>query len=274
MLDNIFIDEATKEVIFNGFSEIQRKFHLLYRFCMRIKYYLLERFRLHNSTDLLGNTIKLGDKSCIGICQIGTLFLFSRRDLLQLFNSSLGYSKDFFNKPLHIMNPYNRIFFTKLSLQNMYWFLKDGDLPISSLIHGFSDCQFNLHTFEKQNSYILREYAINSFMKNASKDDKLEYIQDMLHQYNKSKCQRLFIPDDYINDSLIEDCKSHLHKYLICMYSLRSGKSILRKEWLREFGNFISVNNRFGTRIVFRQLSVDSDSDSGSETEIYSSTSP
>jgi hypothetical protein len=252
-LANIFLQESVKEELMAHFHAIQRRYHILYRFSLKIKYHLLERYRQHNSMDLLGNPLKLSQKSCIGICQLGTLFLFSRRDIIQLMNNALGHSSQFFSEPFHIMNPYNRVFFSKTAIQNLYWFVKDGDLPISNLIHAFHDCRFDMHKFETKYSYLLRENAIDSFLKNAGTNDQVEYIQEMVADYNDSVNidKHIFIPDDYLDEKLVRDCKPYLDKYLRSMYSFHTSKTTFRREWLREFREYVALNMRFGKKIYF-----------------------
>ena len=213
-----------------------------------------------NECDLLGNPIqwsKNTNSPYIGIIQYDSLFLFSRRDIIQLMNNCLGNASDFYNKPLHIKNPYNNVLFCNADLYNLYYFILQGSLPISPLIHGYYNTRFQIHLFEKQYTYILREHAIVNFVHNTTQDDFFEYMDEMIEEYNEfcSINKQIYISDKYDTKTMILEMKPFLLTYLQSNYSLREGRQNLRMNWYRQFSIFIE--NHFLP--LFENKNIDQD---------------
>ena len=201
----------------------------------------------HSTTNSAGGFIGTQTRGVWSVLQNGSLYFFNRRDLIQILNSALGHAPNFFAEPLHCKNPYNNVIFTVADLYNMYFFIRCGDVKISSLIHEFHACNFQLEFFKNENEYQIREYAIKNFVTNGCCDELHEYIIDMLEdniptkmphndfpKENLAKVMRPFLKLYLCSQWIPYHKKKYsvcLHKHLFCFYRMNPtyGRKIITK---------------------------------------------
>lgn len=241
ILNNIFASISTKEQIFDIFYKTQKMYN---GFAKLGIIYKLKRLRQYNSIDLLMNPIFKNSKNIMKIKQNDFLYLFTRRDLINLLNSSLSYSPNFFSNPLKCKNPYNNTEFSNACLYNIYYFLREGDIAISDLILAFYNCYFDLNIFIIYNEQIVRKYAIQSFIKNTNHNDLRTYILDMLYYY----CPHIIIQNHFCNKILCDTMLNFVGMYLMITYSLdtKNNKRYLKKKLFDQLRAFKILNPTFG----------------------------
>lgn len=125
-------------------------------------------------------------------------------------------------------------------------------LHFSELLHKFFLCNFNLTEFYHKNSYLLRNYAIDDYLKNNNSTDLLSDIEDMINDYNnKFKLNRIIVDPDFPDSKYLEIMKPYLKLYNITKYSLLYSEKLNAKKQLdRKLLNFHYFNPNFGRKIV------------------------
>lgn len=245
-LYNIFANETQKEEYIDLYGRMKRCY---WGFTMLSRIWRLKRSPVHNEHDLLMNDVNIADKSCLGIYQNGSIFIFTRRDIINFMNANLGHSNEFHSTPLPCKNPYNNVCFSKCELHNLYWFILSGSLKISPMIHAFYEARFDLDRFTKENEYMIREYTIKSFMKSASLDEKEDAILEMVCFYNSlspTKYPYIHIHPLYPKAKLVDEMNDCLKMYLNSIYTLGNNRRVLIVEWINKLTFFHTSHPMYG----------------------------
>ena len=95
-------------------------------------------------------------------------YLFNINEIVKTIITSLINSPLFFSEPLVSKNPYNNIPLNKSTLYNIYFTLQRKNIKIHELFYKFFLQNFNLTDFKKYNEHLIREYAIDNYIKNSS----------------------------------------------------------------------------------------------------------
>ena len=255
--------------IYNGFVKLARVF----------KY---RRAHIHNTCDLVtipfSNTLlsfpttflqfPVGTKhthiKVWSVLQNGSLYFFNRRDLIQILNSALGHAPNFFAEPLHCKNPYNNVIFTVADLYNMYFFIRCGDVKISSLIHEFYACNFDIELFKNENEYQIREFAIKYFVTNGSCEELHEGIIEMLEDYFPKKIPH----EDFPKENLVKVMRPFLKLYL-CLQWIPYHRKNYTKLLLKNLSMFYRMNPTYGRKIITKARTMFGDIIEGAEPIVH-----
>lgn len=248
----------------NGFVKLARLF----------KY---RRAHIHNTCDLVtipfSNTLlsfpttflrKGRSTSIWSVLQNGSLYFFNRRDLIQILNSALGHAPNFFAEPLYCKNPYNNVIFTVADLYNMYFFIRCGDVKISSLIHEFHACNFQLELFKNENEYQIREYAIKNFVANGCCDELHEHIIDMLEENIPKKMPH----NDFPKENLVKVMRPFLKLYL-CSQWIPYHKKKYSVRLHKHLFCFYRMYPTYGRRIITKARTMFGDIIEGAEPIVH-----
>ena len=190
-------------------------------------------------------------KEVWSVLQNGSLYFFNRRDLTQLLDTALGNAPYFFAKPLKCKNPYNNVFFTKADLYNMYFFIRSGGMKISSLIHEFYMCEFQLDLFKIKNEYHILEYAINILVNNGDTEELHEHVIEMLETYMPKKVPH----EDFPKENLVDVMRPYLVFYLYIEWISYRRKYNLRI-LLQNLHNFYRTNPQYGRKMITKTTNV------------------
>lgn len=249
IMTNIFLTKENREEIFTIFSFIQKTYLALLRFKFLL---LFKKSKKIVENDLSLNPISEKDKDVLVIFQNNNKYLFHIRDLLHLINNCLGNSSNFFSQPIIVKNPYNNVIFTKSTLYNIYFFMRFKTMHFSELFHQFFVCNFHLSEFYDKNSYLLRNYAIEDYLKNTCAEYLINDIDDMINEFNqKFKFNKIVVDPDFPDNKYLEILKPYLKLYLITQYSLLYLDKINAKKQLdKKLLNFHYFNPNFGRKIV------------------------
>jgi len=251
ILDNIFIGQQKKDEILDIFCKSQRAY---FGFCHLARLFKRKHTKPNPiSTDMCFNSL-LDLKSSILIDvyddQTRTMYTFRISDIINIINTSLMHSPHFFSDPQYIKNPYTNIPFTKAQLYNLYFGIRSSPFIMPLLFHFFFLTKFSLSTFSMKHECHIREEAIANFERNATKNIKLVYINQMLY-YHKIDMENISIHPDIPDELLLDTFSSYLYDYLIALYSLQPECKIEAyariKERLYEFSisnpHFGKINN-------------------------------
>jgi len=250
-LQNLFMRNEYRDEFINYFCKIQRIYHLLNSFIANYKY---KKAKIVVSQDMCLNEININDKNVFCLLHHNSKYLFHISDLINIINTALTHSQNFFSEPVSIKNPYNNLPFEKSILYNIYIFIKFNTFYRPDFFFNFFQCDFNLTLFAKQNEYMLREYIIKNFVyKSTSNILKME-INTMLTQFNikhKNSKPKYNITIDvaFPNNKLIRIMQPYLLLYCTSIYSLlthkrEEAKHILNKKLI----DFYKFNPSFGRK--------------------------
>lgn len=251
-LDNMFMNESTKEILFSYMNKIQRTYAA---FSTLSRIFKAKHAKLQVTEDLYMNPIKEISSNVFHLISNGKKYLFSITDLVNILNNSLGNSPFFFSQPLVSKNPHNNVPFNKSDLYNIYFFIKARGFIIPPLIHAFFLADFNLARFHDDNITLIRQLAIKHYLKNASVNVMYQSAINMLRLYGYRN--KLHIHEDFPKDRLVDIMRPYVELHYYVAYSLdlsvRSKSEILLTHKLRQFYLF---NPCFGRKHIQIHKSV------------------
>lgn len=244
--DNKFYDDSVKNMIYEVFYQVQRKYHALNRLVYRYKY---SKAPIAIDTDLSLSNIK-SSHTTMTILQNNQKYLFTLFDLKRLIDTSLSNSPYHFSHPLPIKNPYNNLPFEKSVLYNMYFFMKKSDFVIPTLFHLYFLSNFNLSKFQEENEVMIQKVHLKQYLHNLSaKETKAEIIY-MLKQNKYTK--KIKIDAEFPRDKLIEIFRPYLELFYKQSYSIDLNTRIMAKnELYLKLKDFYNFNPVFGRKFIF-----------------------
>jgi hypothetical protein len=160
----------------------------------------------------------------------------------------------FFSEPLISKNPYNNVPFNKSTLYNIYFNIREKTYIIPELIHKFFLCDFNLNKFEKEFEHLIRDHAIQKYVKNSDTDSLYNSILSMIDYYNDidySNNSKISIHKNFPKKKLVYVMRPYLFLYYSHKYSLINSKKIISKNILyKKLKDFYKFNPSFGRQQV------------------------
>lgn len=244
ILTNMFLTEEQKEEIFGIFMKTQRTYRALSRFAFVCK---VKMSTLQITTDLGLNPINLSGANVMQIYQGNARYAFIIQDLVNIIETSLSNSQNFFAVPLPIKNPYNNVKFSIATLYNIYYFIKSRAYIMPLLFHLYFLSNFNLTQFALNNESVIRDISIKQYVVNTPSSFLYNNVILMLN-VNYYTTQ-LHIDTDFPKDDLVNIMKPYLYLSYIVSMSLNADKrhkySILLTRMLKQFYHF---NRHFGRK--------------------------
>jgi hypothetical protein len=246
-----------KNEFLNLFCKIQKIYHTLNNFIYRYKY---NKSKIRINTDLQLNEISLNEKNVICIYHINSKYLFKIDELLKIIYMSLTNSFSFFCEPIAIKNPYNNIPFGKSVLYYIYFYIINNlnikylKFNYIDIFFKFKECNFNMTKFVDKYEHLLREFIIENFINNSTKEKLTNIIRRMIYDFNlkfKSDKRKILISEEFPNEILIEIFKPYLHLKIISIYSLTyTSKIEARNKLNKKLLEFQKYNPQFGKKII------------------------
>ena len=194
------------ESFIDVFSKTQRHYRALSNFAHICKYKLCKNVI---ETDLCGDVLNEYNPSTIAILQENKKYLFSIHDLKKIITNDLTNASNFFPDILITKNPYNNIVLTKTHLYNIYFFMKQRQINIPELFHGFFMNNWDINIFESKYECILRSYAIKNRL-NCS--DIIELYYDITDMWDEMLL-RFIIHKEFPMKELISIMKPYLELF-------------------------------------------------------------
>lgn len=246
-----------KSDFFNLFCKIQKIYHTLNNLIIKYKY---KKSKIIINTDLQLNEINIDSPNVICIYHINSKYLFRIEDLLKIIYTSLTNGFSFFCEPLPIKNPYNNVPFGKSILYYIYFFVvsntKMNNIKSShfDVFLKFKECNFNMTRFVNKYDYLLREYNIENYINNCSKENLKDIINKIINDFNyrfKNVRKHINIADDFPENDLIKIFKPYIQLKLIASYSLlKNKKQEAEKKLNKKLREFQEYNPQFGRKFI------------------------
>jgi hypothetical protein len=245
--DNIFISNQLKEKLIALFSKAQQTYFSLNRF---INIYKHRKYPTVVTNDLSLNTLTKDDSQTVVILQAKSVYYFSLADLINIIETAICNSPNFFSDPLTPKNPYNNQPFSLTTLYNIYFAMKQSKRLLSIPFHLYFLEDFNKNTFRRNNEMFIRDFAISKYVLNTHSDSLVQSILSMIS--NNVYINKLIIDSAFPKDLLVNIFRPFLLQYYKIHYSLK-GMEYKQKNLTElniKFKKFYDYNPLFGRKIV------------------------
>ena len=252
LIDNAFITKNKKSIIINKFYKAQQCY---YGFSKLAHLYKVKSSKIYAMDMDLYMSISLSELKSSQVLLLydiitNTSYKFRLSDLINIINNNLSNAPDFFVESKVICNPYTNIPFLKSQLYTIYFKIKDSSFMMPLLFELYYCNNFDIEEFIQRNECIIRDYAIKSFLKGATLQQRYSNILKMLRAYNYL-LDGIVIDQDFPKSSLVKAFNGYLEYYLITKYSLNPTLRFFSKDKLREkLLNFRKLNPTFGRKII------------------------
>ena len=244
ILTNKFIDANTKETFITEFCKAQRIYRL---FCRAARLFKIRKAKTNPCTADMCLTPFSALKSSILLNlyddNARTMYTFRISDLINIINTSLSHSPEFFSDPQYIKNPYTNIPFSKAQLYHIYFQIKQSSLLMPLLFQHFFLTNFKLDIFLIKNEAFIREEAIIFFVRNMNNDTKAHYIKQMLYYHQYDMPNRIKIAPTFEKEKLVATFANYLPDYLIALYSLQPENKIEAYTRIQDNLHSFSIHN-------------------------------
>jgi hypothetical protein len=245
-IENLFCNDAIRELFFYKFYRAQSIYHLLSRAAYRYKY---RKYKVKVDRDIFLNQITETQRNTITILQNGYKYRFTLTDIINIINTCLGNTEFFFASPREIKNPYNNMPFSKAILYNIYFTIKASNFIMPQLFQAFFMENFNMAEYTLNNESIIRECSIKRHLETCSPQTLSSDIRGMLQ--NNFYGNKLKIDCEFPKDILVQIFKPYLHLYYLGNYAVDYAKRILKQDELDErIKAFFKYNRLFGRKNI------------------------
>lgn len=251
--NNPFLSSEQKNEYTRLHIVTQHAYMAMNRFAFIWKY---KRAVVGNSTDMMMNDIKKGDRGVVEVYQSGSVFLFRTSEVNRIVENSICNTEYMFPSPKSVKNPFNNLPFTKANLYTMYFGMdKMCTTKMPIIFYNYFACNFSLKTFYEKNQTIIRGKGIVDYLKNTEESELYEDVFDML-DYVKSYTRRRLnfnISDECCKCCIVKIMKPYLqlyftHKYSINKYEIKQSFYELRYKLFQ----LMDHNPQFGRKIRTR----------------------
>lgn len=248
-LNNMFVETRLKELILDLFGKSQKTFIVLLRMRRQMQFKYGRRYSA--SVDMsLTPLDMLQPNLLIDLIENSTRYTFRLSDLGVIATTALGHSEDMFAMPKKIRNPYTNIPFSVTSLVIIFMALEDSSLKTPILFRLFADSGFNLSVMELKFDSILREHAIEDFMKAATHEQKHHYIHEMFGMYER-EFAGIRVHPSFPVSKMSEGLGYLLPYYLRSSYSISPNtRSHYRVALVNKILHFVRLNPTWGRLII------------------------
>ena len=245
-MSNDIVNIISIELIYIKLKKIK---NILNRF---IYNYKIKKSIKYLEKDLFFNDLNdYKKKHIVKIYQNKTLYSFRINDIINIWRDCLTKSENLFSTPIELKNPYTNIIFKKHNLYNIFIAILESGYIIPSLLQSLFYCDFRLHKFSYENYEKLKDIAIESFMTEGAVYEKMEHINNMLHE-NK-RIVRYASVSDSLNYRDRKQVTIDLHKllrlYLISEYSChpikKTNSALTLKKELRNYFEKVDSNKDY-----------------------------
>ena len=250
--ENIFLGKNVKERLQIIFCKLQRAY---YGFAKLAYLWRYKKATYKVTDDLSLNPIDIHKKNVFVLFQNNSKYLFVANDLINMINTNLTNSPNFFCNPLWTKNPYNNIELTHCDLYNIYFFLKFKVCNLPILFELFFKNNLSLKQFAYHNEAVIRSTKIDDYVKSSDNYTLYKTIIVMLADHNEIM-NKIKIDKDFPRDKLIKIMRPYLHLYITSKYDImgiekKCISGMLLKKKLRDFAKF---NPLFGRKKIITNI--------------------
>ena len=236
IVSNKFLTDKQHEYFIEYWGKLQHLYFVLSRFVTRSKYFYCNKSI--TETDMCLEPLDdLPSSIVISVIDNNTLYKFRISDLINLINTKLTHSPNFFSDPLPITNPYTNGYFNDSQLYNIYFKIRRSTYLMPTLFHSFFLAGFDLDVFLYDNESTLRDHSINRYHKSLSCEQKFKHIKNIIIK-NRSMIPSvntcLRIAPHMCKDNILKHMSPMLNDYLHSTFSLLPSKRFACQEKLRK----------------------------------------
>ena len=230
VVENDFFTEKQKKVYMELFAIAQKHYFSFSKLARiwktkKISYY-------NNDVDLCLKPLdSFPESQKITLIHFEKKYVFRLTDLMNIWVRALTKNDGFTPSPRYPFNPYINRPFRKHHLYNIYLKLMDSHFIIPNLIQSFFKLNMNLTKFELQNYPILKDYAIDNYIKES---DTSTLFLDVIHMVETFKIELQYayidtrLPDDTAKEVVVI-MKPYLRDFFIGLMSCNSLKKELSR---------------------------------------------
>lgn len=247
ILENTFYQRELKERIFDLFQKAQTHY---FAFTRLAHIYKLKKHKYVVTNDLMLNKLEPNDKLTFILLENKSIFLFNINEIINIIETSIGNSPNFFCDPLSPLNPYNNQELTHATLYNIYFQMKQLGRVIPFLFHCFFLQNFDKDKFVEQYEPNIREYAINKYIFNSPHTILYTSVISMLR--NNLYTKKLTIDKDFPKDLLVNIFRPFLFHEYISNYYIKSTSKVYTSRHLLsiKLKKFYQFNPAFGRKTI------------------------
>jgi hypothetical protein len=178
-------------------------------------------------------------KSKYSLLHMNVLYTFTVSDMLNVIKNDLLKHDRFFSDATFPRNPYNNIPFTETNMYNFYYFLLHNNYKIPELFRRFFNSGFSIHTFIRNNEFLIRQLIIEEYHKQITDDQLYEEIILFLRSI---KSYSLFIHIDFPKKEVVQ----HYRHIFTCYLHAKHDLSFISRDYYKDEMNkqlLISIYN-------------------------------
>ena len=181
-------------------------------------------------------------------------YIFTLNDIINVIETAITNSPLLFAEPLRPKNPFNNRLFDDSTLYNVYFHMKRSNRVISTLLHLFFLCNFELSRFENECAHVIRDYAIKRLVFKSPAVTLYKPVMEMLRSNRSTK--ELIIHQTFPSDLLVSIFREFLYLYYYKQYGSDPVKCATCKTMLKtKLEIFYSRNPEFGRKVMRTKLS-------------------
>jgi hypothetical protein len=265
VVENEFFTDKQKKVYMELFAIAQKHYYSFSKLARIWKTRKLSYY--NNDVDLCLKPLdSFPESQKITLLHFKKRYIFRLTDLMNIWMRALTKNTGFKPRPHYPFNPYINRPFRKHHLYNIYLKLLDSKFMIPPLIQHFFKLNMNLTKFELQNYPILKDYAIDYYLKEA---DEITLFLDVIHMVETFKIELEYayidsrMPDETVKE-IVTIMKPYLRDFFIGLLSCNPlKKELSRSAALNGLRCFFQRFPRFGT-LRYHNVATPTSSSAGS----------
>jgi hypothetical protein len=178
------IDKEEETTVRNLYLKSKKIKNILERFVKNFKIKIYKNYEFYK--DLRFIPLKNYDENeIVKLIQNKTIYSFRTLDLIHLLKLSLYNNENMFPMPLKLKNPYTNVYFKKFNLYNILLAFNNTKYFLPEIILCYYKSNFDIIKFKLNTYPLLKEKAIDNFLKAGYTRDLYDYIMSLCHDFRK-----------------------------------------------------------------------------------------
>jgi hypothetical protein len=181
---NLYGDYEEEKIIENLYLKAKKIKNILERFVKILKKKLYKKYEFNK--DLRFVPLKnYNNNEIVKIIENKTIYSFRTLDLIHLLKISLYNNENMFPIPLKLKNPYTNIYFKKHNLYNILIAFNNTNYILPEIVLNYYKSNFDIIKFKLKAYPLLKENAIDNYLKNGYISELYDYIITLCHDFRK-----------------------------------------------------------------------------------------
>ena len=242
-----------KRTIENLYLKAKKIKNTLERFIKKLKIKIYKKYEFDK--DLRFLPLKnYNDNEKVDIIENKTIYSFRTLDLIHLLKISLCNNENMFPIPLKLKNPYTNLYIKKYNLYNILISFSNTKYILPEIILNYYKSDFDIIKLKLKAYPILKENAINDYVKVGYISDLYDYVISLCHDFRK-KTEYVLVKTSlgiFKKTKMVDIFKKCLRFYLKKKYL----SNPLKKEYFEDkcIMELKKIIEKYGTEREFLQL--------------------